>query len=141
MAIHWRAVKPFLELTARAWSALRERPALRISARPYHRPQPGSTKIILVIDFKIKNRGRRPIQINRWGVSTTKARVGFSQVFELNGLLLAENTAYEITEQIDDDIAKALPTGAELFCETATGEMLTARLKIAAFPSAKPLRN
>ena len=88
----------------------------------------------LLVQFRILNRGEPEIQVKRWGVRTTNLQVVWQAVFELQNLVLKERDAHEAIEEVPDEVAKALMTGAVAFCEDAFGGTTTRPMIIPIIP-------
>jgi hypothetical protein len=75
----------------------------------------------LVVNVKVINSGREEIEVKRWGVRTTNLQVPWEAAFNLEDVIVTGSAVYEASEEIPDDVAKALMTGAEAFCENSLG--------------------
>jgi hypothetical protein len=98
---------------------------LKFSARPIfcgREDEPGTK---LVVEFKLVNQGSQEIQVMRWGIRTTHLQVVWQAAFNFPSTILTVGAAHEARGEIADDVAKALMTGAEAFCEDAIGNLLT----------------
>jgi hypothetical protein len=75
----------------------------------------------LVVNFKVINRGREEIEVKRWGVRTTNLQVLWEAAFKLERVSVRGGAICEASEEIPEEVAKALMTGAEAFCENNAG--------------------
>lgn len=130
MPADWGIAKPIITVLCRVWSAIRDRPSLTIeNSQVVYRRLP-HRESELIVNFEALNRGRRQIQIKRWGIRTTKMQVLHTAVFDLENVTLSENTRYAVTETIPAEIGRALTTGAEIFCDDVLGKTATKQVTV-----------
>jgi hypothetical protein len=96
---------------------------IEFSAKPiFSKTAQGGNR--LLVEFRVTNRGEPALDIKRWGVRTTNLQAVWVALFPLENIVLKKDSSHSATEEIADEVAKAIMTGAEAFCDN--GESVVA---------------